>query len=295
MRRFFSGKYLILIFSLFALLSLVLLAGELKNVTFRPGQAVSRPESSIIQFTIGRTIEQITEVPLWKQIALWLTVFLIVLLLSSLLSPELRKRLLLSFIRIASFAFIFLYIIRTRPGLIERLLSFGQTGGNQDSAALGDNPAPVFHPPQISSFLSYIITFGILLLAVIGFIVFYRWWLRRKARLKSYQSLEEIALAARASLDDLASGRDWDDMIIQCYARMSGALGANRGLHRANAMTPAEFASRLVGAGCPREPVQRLTSLFEAARYGARHSGQKEIDEAKNCLTSILKFCGEVS
>jgi Domain of unknown function (DUF4129) len=295
MRRFFSGKYLILIFSLFALLALVLLAGELKNVTFRPGQTVSRPESSIIQFAIGRTIEQITEVPLWKQIALWLTIFLIVLLLSSLLSPELRKRLLLSFIRIASFAFIFLYIIRTRPGLIERLFSFGQTGGNQDSAASGSNPPPVFHPPQISSFLSYIITFGILLLAVIGFIVFYRWWLRRQARLKSYQSLEEIALAARASLDDLASVRDWDDMIIQCYARMSGALGANRGLHRANAMTPAEFASRLVSAGCPREPVQRLTSLFEAVRYGARHSGQKEIDEAKNCLTSILKFCGEVS
>ncbi len=295
MKRFFTGKYPVLIISLFALLALILLAGQLKNVTFKPGQMVSRPESGIIQFAIGRTIEQITEVPLWKQIIFWLTVFLIILLLSSLLSPELRKRLLLSFIRIASFAFIFLYIIKNKPGLIEGLFTFGQTDGHQDSAASGNNLPPVFHPPQISSFLSYLITFGILLLAIIGFIGFYRWWLRRQAWLKSHRSLEEIAVAARASLDDLASGWDWDDVIIQSYARMSGALGAKRGLHRANEMTPAEFASRLVGAGCPREPVQRLTSLFEAVRYGARHSGQKEIDEAKNCLTSILKYCGEVS
>lgn len=295
MKRFFKGKYPVLIFSLLALLALMLLAGELREVTFQPGQTVGRTESRAIQFAVERTIEQITEVPVWKQIVFWLTVFLVVLLVSSLLSPELRKRLILSFIRLAAFVFVILYIIKHNPGLFEGLFAFARPGGDQGSAGLANNLPAVFQPPQISSFLSYLITFGILLLAIIAFIVFYRWWARRQAWLKSHRSLEEIADVARASLDDLASGQDWDDVIIQCYARMSRAVGAKRGLHRANAMTPAEFAARLVRVGFPREPVQRLTSLFESVRYGARHSGQKEIDEATNCLTSILKYCGEAS
>jgi hypothetical protein len=46
-------------------------------------------------------------------------------------------------------------------------------------------------------------------------------------------------------------------------------------------------------AGLPREPVNRLTRLFESVRYGARTSAQSDVDEAIACLTSILKYCGE--
>jgi hypothetical protein len=293
MRQFLQGKYTVLIFSLFVLLALILLAGELKNVTFQPGQTVGRAESRTIQFAIERTIAQITDVPVWKQIVFWLTVFLIVLLISSLLSPEMRKRLILSFIRLAAFVIVFLFIIKNNPGLFEGLFNFTQAGANSNAPALENNLPPVFQPPQISSFLLYLISFGIFLLIIITFIGFYRWWSRRQAWLKSHRSLDEIADAARASLDDLASGHDWDDVIIQCYARMSQVVDARRGMHRANAMTPTEFATWLVRAGLPREPVQRLTHLFELVRYGARRSGQIEIDEATNCLRSILKYCGE--
>jgi hypothetical protein len=293
MRRFLQGRYPALLFSLFALLALLLLAGELKNVTFHPGQMVGRSESRTIQVAVARTIAQFTEVPLWKQIVFWLVVFLIVLLVSALLSPELRKRLILNFIRLAAFVIIFLYIIKHYPGLFEGLFNFAQAGVDPSAGTPANNLPPVFQPPQISSFLSYLITFGVILLAILGLIGFYLWWSRRQAWLKSHRSLEEIANAARVSLDDLASGRDWDDVIIQCYARMSHVVDARRGIHRANAMTPAEFATWLVRAGLPREPVQRLTYLFETVRYGARRSGQVEIEEATNCLRSILNSCGE--
>jgi hypothetical protein len=204
-----------------------------------------------------------------------------------------RKRLILSFIRLAAFVIIFLFIIKQNPGLFEGLFDFAQADANSDTDPSAIGLPPVFQPPQISSFISYLITFCILLVALLGFIGFYRWWSRRQAWLKSHRSLDEIADAARASLDDLASGHDWDDVIIQCYARMSQVVDARRGMHRANAMTPTEFATWLVRAGLPREPVQRLTHLFELVRYGARRSGQIEIDEATNCLRSILKYCGE--
>ena len=76
---------------------------------------------------------------------------------------------------------------------------------------------------------------------------------------------------------------------------MSDAVSRNRGLFRAKAMTPAEFARRLERAGLPGDAVRRLTRLFEAVRYGGRKSSQKEINEAVSCLTAILHYCGEAA
>lgn len=120
-----------------------------------------------------------------------------------------------------------------------------------------------------------------------------RWWERQKDLFSARQPLKDIADIARLSLKNIKAGQDSNDDIIQCYDHMSNAVNAKRGLHREKAMTPAEFASRLERAGLPREPVTRLTRLFESVRYGGRVSGTPEIDEAVACLSSILKYCGE--
>ena len=117
--------------------------------------------------------------------------------------------------------------------------------------------------------------------------------MRHKQLISRQKPLTEIAEIARASLKDIASGQNSNNVIIQCYERMSHVVGAKRGLHREHAMTPTEFASRLERAGVPRGPILRLTRLFESVRYGGHASGQPEIDEAVACLTSILKYCGE--
>jgi hypothetical protein len=96
-------------------------------------------------------------------------------------------------------------------------------------------------------------------------------------------------------LKDLSAGRDWDDTVIRCYARMSEAVDQERGLHRQQAMTPQEFASRLEQAGLPSEPVRRLTRLFEKARYGGRKSSREDVNEAVTCLTAILHAVGAQS
>ncbi len=294
MKQFLQGKYPVLIFSLLALLALLILASGLRDAAFQPGQPVGRAESTTIRVSVDRAIGQIVDVPIWRQIVFWLIVFVIVLLVSSLLSPELRKKLIMSFIRLAAFVLILLYIVKNNPGILAGLLNPPQLQGESGGPSAAENlPPPAFEPPHISSFLSYLITFGVILLVIAVVWLFSRWWARRQASLASLRSLDEIAAAARASLDDLDSGRDWDDAIIQCYARMSRVLSLKRGLRRAEAMTPAEFVSRLERAGLPLEPVQRLTRLFESVRYGARKSGQSEIEEARACLTSILNYCGE--
>jgi hypothetical protein len=120
----------------------------------------------------------------------------------------------------------------------------------------------------------------------------YRGW-TRYAWLNTKKPLDEIAKIARSSLNDLSSGRNSSDVIINCYLRMSDVVSDKRHLYRATAMTPHEFALHLEQAGLPGDAVKRLTRLFEGVRYGAIKSGPQDINEAISCLRTILHYCGE--
>ncbi len=298
MRKRFEDKRWGLALAFLALVSLVLLVGALRTMDFRPAQPIGSSEDSTARSidlsTVVTLLGDAAEVPFWRQIAFWGGLFLIVLLISSLLSPELRKKLIRAFLRFASFTIIFLYIIKNNPDLLAGLLlhlpNFGESGNISPGQEI---PAPVFQPPQIPSFLSFLITFGLILLGVALLWALNRWWEKQKELFSARQPLKDIADIARLSLKELESNQDSKDAIIQCYDRMSNVVDAKRGLRREYAMTPAEFASRLERAGLPREPVTRLTRLFESVRYGGHVSGTPEINEAAACLTSILKYCGE--
>ena len=88
----------------------------------------------------------------------------------------------------------------------------------------------------------------------------YRGW-RDTSSDNTKKPLEEIAKIARSSLDDLSSGRNSSDVIINCYLRMSDVVSSRRQLQREIAMTPHEFALRLEQAGLPGDAVTRLTRL----------------------------------
>ena len=107
--------------------------------------------------------------------------------------------------------------------------------------------------------------------------------------------MDDLAAIARQSLDELALGAAWDDVVVESYVRMSHVVEKRRGLVRHEAMTPSEFATRLTSAGLPGDAVNTLTRLFESVRYGARRSGSAEINEAIGCLTAILRHCGEAA
>lgn len=296
MKKIFQEKRAVLIVSILALFSLVALASAIGNLTFHPARHLTREEAKVVSIPVSSIIESMAEVPPEKQIAFLVMLFLFIVLILALLPPELRKKLLKQLLRLALGSLLLIYLLKLKPDLFKNLFPFfNMAAGKGDSAQAGSAPPPVFEPPQVSGWISYLVTFGILLLAAFLFWRINRWWQLYKQTPPPPRPLDEIADVARTSLRNLSVAGPIQDKIIQCYADMSRVVDARRGLFREYAMTPAEFALRLENAGLPREPVNRLTRLFEAVRYGGRTSAQIDVDEAIACLTSILKYCGEVT
>jgi hypothetical protein len=291
MRSLFENKRLILLLAALALVALTVLAVSLNEVSFRTGERFSRTEAVEVQFSPADVARAWTGIPVWKQLIVWMMIALLVILIGLLLSPEFRKRLFLLFVRSALTFWGIYYLLRNYGEQIFAFLvppEIVEIQPNETSVT----PLPVFQPPQVSPTLSYLISFAFALLCLAVIWGLYRGWQKYTA-LNTKKSLDDIARIARSSLNDLASGRDSSDVIINCYLRMSDVVSDKRQLRRADATTPNEFALRLEQAGLPSDAVKRLTRLFEVVRYGDRKSGPKDVNEAISCLKTILHYCGE--
>lgn len=278
-----------------ALASLTVLAVSLDDVSFRAGQRY-RPEPAATYPPIesGDIQETLVDIPFWKQAALWGSMALLVILAGLLLSPEQRKRFFGMIFR-GTVSLVAIYYLFTNTEILAQfqglLNGWGQAG--EDPAAYGDvPPMPEFQPPQVSPAISYMVSFLVALLWIGVLWALYRGWKRYNAW-NTKKPLDDIARIARSSLNELSSGRDSSDVIINCYMRMSDVVADKRRLRREAAMTPQEFAVRLERAGLPGEAVRRLTGLFEVVRYGDRKSAPRDVTEAVNCLSAILRSCGE--
>lgn len=283
----------VILLAVLALGSLTVLAFSLDRVSFNEAQRFGQREETAAaqRITTRDVVNAWMSVPFWKQVVLWVLVAMLVVLMALLLSPEMRKRLILLFIKTTLTLAGVYYLLRNYGAeFLTRLTVQGVTLPEQGDS--GDAlPVPVFEPPEPSSAVSYVISFLFALLTVLLLWAVYRGW---KKYLETNRSpLHEIADIARSSLRDLSSGRDSGDVIINCYLRMSNTVADKRQLRRDEAMTPREFALHLEKAGLPGDAVQRLTRLFEAVRYGDRKSGPQEVNEAVGCLNTILYYCGE--
>jgi hypothetical protein len=287
-------KYWRMIVAAATLLGVTLLTASLHEFKFAPPLPIGWKSVTPIQFSFAQIVEQVNEIPAWKHILFWVFLLLIIGLVSSLLSAEMRKRLLRAVIRFASFVFIFFFIIRQNPNLLPLLTQDSPLGsGSNSGGELSSLAPPVFQPPSISPGVVFLASF--ILVVMVGVILWFtnRWWQRSKLRVSSKLPLSELASVARLSLSEIENGSEWRQSILRCYARMNQVVAAKRSLERQPSMTPAEFAERLVKAGLPREPVHALTRLFEFERYGARPAGKAEINVAIACLRNILLACGE--
>jgi hypothetical protein len=290
MRSLFENKRLVLLLAVLALGALTVLAVSLNQVPFREGERFGQKAAAGFETPTEEVGEIWVEVPIWKQVLLWTMLGLMVVLISLLLSPEMRKRLLIMFIRFV-FTFWAIYFLLKNYG--DRFFNFNLGGGEAEQVGPAPvAPIPVFEPSQISPTFSYLVSLGFVLLWLVVLWVLYRGW-KRYQSFNTKKPLEELARIARSSLDDLSSGRNSSDVIINCYLRMSDVVSSRRHLQREMAMTPHEFALRLEQAGLPGDAVNRLTRLFEGVRYGDRRSGPKDVNEAVSCLKTILHYCGE--
>lgn len=118
-------------------------------------------------------------------------------------------------------------------------------------------------------------------------------WVFFRHRWSNDVPLDDLAGIAEQTVSDLQSGRDYGDAIINCYANMTHSVNRLRGIRRRGNLTPEEFIAVLERAHLPRDPVRRLTSLFERVRYGGKSASQVEIDEAVTCLMEIVSAIRE--
>jgi hypothetical protein len=293
MRSLLARRNIFLVLSAVAILTVVLLASGLSNVDFAEPRPFNRAESEDISFSVAALVQDLASISRWKQILFWVGVYLIVLIVTSILSPDLRKKLLSATAKFAVLSILILYLVQNGERFGFADLESSATEGAQGTAPVLDLEPPVFTAPEIPPAFTYLFSVAFVLVGI-GF----AWYIgrsfsfRRTVPVKDLP-LEEIAAAARSSLHDLSAGRDWEDSILRCYMRMTDVVAHKRGFEREVYITPSEFASHLEGAGLPSQAVRRLTNLFESVRYGARDSGTPEVTEAADCLREILHYCGE--
>lgn len=291
-RPLLENKRLILLLAALALAALTVLAISLNDVPFREAQQFSQSSEGTRRINPQEIISVWVEIPWWRQAGMWVLLLILVILVGYLLPPELRKQLIRRFIRLALTFWGLFYLFKNYGQLIPALDLDVAVGPAAQNSNVKTAAPPVFVPSEISPTFSYLVSFGVALLLLLIIWAFYRGW-QKYIALSNHKPLDEIARIARSSLKDLSSGRDSSDVIVNCYLRMSDVVSNKRHLHRAVAMTPHEFALRLEQAGLPGDAVSRLTRLFEGVRYGEKKSSPKDVNEAVNCLTTILHYCGE--
>ncbi len=105
---------------------------------------------------------------------------------------------------------------------------------------------------------------------------------------------QAIAEAADEALDDLTRpGGTAREAIIRCYARFERSLALAE-TARAPWQTAMEFMQAVLNRlPIDRTDVQRLTRLFELARFSRHPLGEDERDEAWRSLVSIRKSLDE--
>lgn len=98
------------------------------------------------------------------------------------------------------------------------------------------------------------------------------------------QTLQELAAPA---IDELLAERDPRKAVVAAYASMVASFGT-MGVRRRPSETPFEHLSRaLHELGAPSRPSERLTSLFEEARFSEHSMGQGDRQEALSALEEI--------
>jgi len=174
-------------------------------------------------------------------------------------------------------------ILLLRRKLIARQLNL-MSMDMVSNSVISSNDAVEFIAEPIPNWLPFIVSLMLVLLAC-----YFLWLIYRRSR-KPKAKLESITREAKKALESIEHKNDLRGVILRCYYQMSQIMREERGIQRKSSMTPREFEFHLLNIGLPQKPVQQLTALFEAVRYGEKELGEKAEQLAISCLRDIVRF-----
>jgi hypothetical protein len=123
---------------------------------------------------------------------------------------------------------------------------------------------------------------GIVAVAAVGVVA-----ARRRRRRPGLIARAAVAAGARDALEEIAIPADPRAAVLAAYARMEAALG-RVDLGRRPSEAPREYLARFEAAlGGGRGPAERLTTLFERARFSPHAIGEPLRAEALDALTAL--------
>ena len=123
---------------------------------------------------------------------------------------------------------------------------------------------------------------GIVGLAAVGLVA-----ARRRRALPGLDAREALAEGAREAIEEIAIPADPRAAVLAAYARMEAAL-ARAGLGRRASEAPREYLARFEAAlGVDPRPAERLTALFERARFSPHPIGEPLRAQALDALKAL--------
>jgi lysylphosphatidylglycerol synthetase-like protein (DUF2156 family) len=139
-------------------------------------------------------------------------------------------------------------------------------------------------PPlgSLSSLLIWLAWVGLALVIALLVVWIVLWQSRRR------RNSDPLSAQVERALQALKSGESFKNVIVRCYTELSLVLQREQGLGLEETMTAQEFKRLLEARGIPHTPIDQLTRLFEAARYGYRPPTAADEQAAYDSLNSIV-------
>jgi hypothetical protein len=289
-------KYRALILMSGVLVLLLILAAGITNVQFKPGSPFSLSFEQPTPGANGTLGNGNWFLVLIRGFLILCAISVPIYVFINLLTPAGRRRLLKGLIQFMVLL-VFLYLLaswaekNSKQPLKQEVAqpTMDLTGGQIVTDGQGE--APVQEPPKASPWLDAGICLGLAFILAIMITVL-AWGIYRASKAAAGDAMTRLADEAQEAIDALHSGQNIRDTVIRCYIQMTQVLAEERNVRREEAMTPHEFEQILLTKlKLPDTPVQRLTRLFEAVRYGDYHPGKREEMEAIDSLTAIAAAC----
>jgi hypothetical protein len=263
--------------------ALTVLATSLPQLSFQPGRVFILNGNTTPDASSSAPAANMVDLSPWRLvIAALVLASLAYFVLSLIFSAKLRWQLLQRFVQVLLVVLLAYLIVSWLFGTPEPLPPQQSNARPPPPPVVVGEPLPPF-VPRPTPWLVALVSLALAALLIAG--VWYFWRHSRPVA-------NPLTTLAQEAIENIKSGGDVHSVVLRCYLEMSEVLGQQRGIERARAMTPREFAQHLAASGVRDKHIQQLTRLFEGARYGAQPPSAQDERAAVECLTAIVQAYG---